>query len=324
MMLTPISLTAASRDVLDHINDPRPCYDWGIDSISSALTTGPGHFAVVGAKTGVGKSLLGMQIAAAMAKSGLATAYISLEMSTETLAERYLAQAGTMAALRHHDATAAQIGAMRDLIANNQLPLALVPAAGCTVSDIENYIKANPTIKVIIIDYLQLLGGSSSSRYELTTNASIALATLAHSTGVCIIGLAQLAIKGEQAQGTPDLSSIQSTSQYVQDADAILLLWREDEKNADSRRVLQVAKNRHGPAGRKVYMDFDGNTMTLQPSVDQTSHKSAKKAYDFNSAQPSKSRSRGEYDPTLDQRDNDEALREFEARERAKQLSMTL
>lgn len=321
MMLTPISLTAASSGVLDHLRDPRPCYDWGIDSISSALTTGPGHFAVVGAKTGVGKSLIGMQIAVAMARSGLHTAYVSLEMSADSLAERYLAQSGTMAALRHRDPTPTQVAAMRTQLArDSKLPLDLVPAAGCTVLDIETYVRANPDVKVVVVDYLQLLGGNSSSRYELTTNASIALATLAHSTGVCIIGLAQLAIKGEQAQGTPDLSSIQATSQYVQDADAILLLWREDEKNADSRRVLQVAKNRHGPAGRKVYLDFDGNTMTLTPSADQTAHKPAKKAYNFNPAQPSK----GGYDPTLDQRDNDEALREFEARERAKQMSMKL
>lgn len=322
MLIKPISLAAASRDVLDHINDPRPCYDWGVDALTNALTTGPGHLCVVGAKTGVGKSLFGMQIAVAMARSGLHTAYVSLEMSAESLAERYLAQTGTMAALRHRDPTTTQITAMRAQISRDaKIPLDLIPAAGCTVLDIETYVRANPDVKVVVVDYLQLLGGSSSSRYEQTTNASIALATLAHSTGVCVIGLAQLAIKGEQAQGTPDLASVQSTSQYVQDADAILLLWREDEKNAGSRRVLQVAKNRHGPAGRKVYLDFDGNTMTLTPSADQAAHKPAKKTYDFNSAQPSKSRG---YDPTLDQRDNAEALREYEQRERAKQLSMKL
>lgn len=285
MMLTSISLTAASNGVLNHLKDPRPCYDWGFGRLSNDLTTGPGHFAVVGAKTGVGKSLLGMQIAVAMARSGLHTAYVSLEMSAESLAERYLAQTGTMAALRHRDATHTQVAAMRTQLArDSKLPLDLVPAAGCTVADIEAYIKANATVKVIIVDYLQLLGGNSSSRYELTTNASIALATLAHSTGVCVIGLAQLAIKGEQAQGTPDLASIQSTSQYVQDADAIILMWREDDKDANSRRILQVAKNRHGPAGCKVYLDFNGNTMQLTESEDQASRTPApapKKTYDF-------------------------------------------
>ena len=282
MILNAITLTAASRDVLDHLKDPRPCYSWGIDRLTTNLTTGPGHFVVVGAKTGVGKSLFGMHIATSMARSGLHTAYISLEMSADSLAERYLAQTGTMAALRHRDATPTQVAAMRiQLARDSRLPLDLVPAAGCTVADIEKYIAATPDVKVLIVDYLQLLGGNSSSRYELTTNDSIALATLAHSTDVCIIGLAQLAIKGDAAHGTPGLASIQSTSQYVQDADAIILMWREDEKDSDSRRVLEIAKNRHGPAGLKVYLDFDGNSMTLTSSADQTPHKSPRKKFDF-------------------------------------------
>ncbi len=282
MKLKPVPIAVASHNVLDHISDMRPCYNWGLDGLTNDLTTGPGHLCVVGAKTGVGKSLIGMQVAVSMARSGLRTAYISLEMSAESLAERFLAQTGTMAALRHHDLTDTQVYAMRmQLARDNRLPLDLVPAAGCTVADIENYIQENPLTQVVIVDYLQLLGGNSSSRYELATCASIALATLATSTGVCIIGLAQLAIKGESSQGTPDLASIQSTSQYAQDADAILLMWREDEKDADSRRVLQIAKNRHGPTGRKIYLDFDGNKMTLSESADQTSRSSQRKRIDF-------------------------------------------
>ena len=61
MKLKPVPIALASHKILDHISDLRPCYSWGLDGITNDLTTGPGHLCVIGAKTGVGRSIDGPQ-----------------------------------------------------------------------------------------------------------------------------------------------------------------------------------------------------------------------------------------------------------------------
>jgi len=282
--LTGVPLQDAWKDFLGDLHTPRPSYNYGYKRLTDDLHTGPGHMVIIGAQTGVGKSLLGWLICKNMAAAGARVAYLSLEMSREDLMARNAARSGTMAAIMRGDATRLQEEAMRAQAQEEaKLPIEIVPAAGCSVEHIAAYIHANSGIKVVCIDYLQLLTGAGD-RYQVTTANSIALANLAHSTGVCIIGLVQLLIKGDAAQGVPTMASVQATSQYVQDADALILMHRETPDDANSRRILKIEKNRHGPAGGRVYLDFDGNRMQLTESDDQTARTPApapKKTYDF-------------------------------------------
>ena len=296
MTIKSHSIYDLSRETLRDVNKPRKMLQYGFPGLSYDLCTQSGHLVVIGAKTGCGKSLLALQMARAMASAGVKTAYLSLEMSNRLIAERNLASAGTMAAIKHGDAVEAQLAAMRALVESQRaMPLEIAEAYGATVKDIADFISSNKDVKVVIVDYLQLLGGAQASQYERTTDASKALATLAHETGVTIIGLAQLAIKGDAGQGDPTLASIQATSQYSQDADAVLLMYRESDQDADSRRVLQIAKNRHGPAGRKLFLDFDGNRMLLTESADQTRRKPEKPAkIDFSIPDPCSKAERAE------------------------------
>ena len=78
MKLSGISIADASRGVLDHIHDPKICYEYGFRDLSDDLCTGPGHFVLLGAKTGCGKTLLGLQVAHCMAETGIKTHYLSL------------------------------------------------------------------------------------------------------------------------------------------------------------------------------------------------------------------------------------------------------
>ena len=287
-MLNTYSIKNAAATVIDHLHDAPVAYDYGLPDLTNALTTGPGHMVTICAKTGTGKTALALQIAQSMAKSGLNVAFLSLEMDANALAERLLARAGTMAAIRHRDATPAQEAAMRSAMRELQsLPLSLVEAYGCTVDDIARFIDGNPTVDVLVIDYLQLLGGREANAYERAVNASKALATLARETGKAMICLAQQNLKGEGADGAPRLGTIQGSTQYEQDSNAVLGLSREIESDPDSRRVIQINKNRNGPTGRKVYLDFDGNRMAFTESADQNPRK--KPSFNFNPAQPSRS-----------------------------------
>lgn len=322
-MLTTYSVKSAASAVIEHLHDAPIAYDYGLPDLTDSLTTGPGHMVMIGAKTGTGKTALALQVALSMARSGLHVAYLSLEMDANTLAERLLARTGTMAALRHRDATPAQEAAIKKAAAELQrLPLCLVEAYGCTVDDIQHFIADHPDVHVVVVDYVQLLGGKEANTYERSVNASKALATLARETGKAILCLAQLNLKGEQAQGEPHLGCIQGSTQWEQDANACCYMWAEKDDDPASRRVIRIVKNRNGVV-KKIYLDFNGNLMTFSESADQAP-RNKRPSFNFNPAQPSKSKSRGEYDPTLDQRDNAEALREYEQREQAKQLAMTL
>ena len=287
-MLTTYSIKNAASAVIDHLHDAPIAYDYGVDALTDALTTGPGHMVTICAKTGTGKTALALQIAQSMAKSGLNVAFLSLEMDANALAERLLARAGTMAAIRHRDATPAQEAAMRAASRELQkIPLDLVEANGCTVDEVASYINNHPYVDVLIIDYLQLLGGREANAYERAVNASKALATLARETGKAMICLAQQNLKGEGADGAPRLGTIQGSTQYEQDSNAVLGLSREIESDPDSRRVIQINKNRNGPAGKKIFLDFDGNRMVFSESADQNPRK--KPSFNFNPAQPSRS-----------------------------------
>lgn len=280
--LTQTHISTALSNVLDTLHDKAIAYNYGIPEITDTLTTCAGHFVVVAAKTGTGKTAWALQAAEAMARSNLNVAFLSLEMTAKSLAERMVARAGTMAALRHKDATAGQEANMKSAAEDlSRLPLVFVEAFGCTVADIDNYIKAHPGVDVLFIDYLQLIGGRESTAYERSTNASRALATIARDTNKTIIALAQINLKGEASIGEPGLGCIQGTAQYEQDADAVLMLWKEDDTNPESRRCLRIVKNRHGAAGKTVFLDFDGNRMTFKVSLDQTKQKPNKSGRDW-------------------------------------------
>ena len=59
------------------------------------------------------------------------------------------------------------------------------------------------------------------------------------------------------------MGDLRSSGQIEQDADIILLMWREDYDLKDAPRIIQVAKNRNGEALDKVRCRFDGEHQTF-------------------------------------------------------------
>ena len=62
------------------------------------------------------------------------------------------------------------------------------------------------------------------------------------------------------------MSNLRSSGQIEQDADFILLLFREDQKKVDCDRIITVAKNKTGVAGDSFFLKFRGETQTFSPS----------------------------------------------------------
>ena len=65
----------------------------------------------------------------------------------------------------------------------------------------------------------------------------------------------------------PGLHSLRQSGQIEQDADGVLLLYKEEPNNPRSRRCLKIAKNKDGEAGGIVYLVFDAPPQASSPGV---------------------------------------------------------
>ncbi len=142
--------------------------------------------------------------------------------------------------------------------------LEFIPAAGSTVADIGAFARSR-RYEIIYIDYVQLIAGDES-RGLVAKNTAISqgLHTLAQSTGITVVGLAQLSRPSKDgAAKAPRMNALRESGQYEQDADIIMLLYREDETDLSGpNRRLDVAKNKEGELGG-IDLAFDGATQTF-------------------------------------------------------------
>ena len=113
-------------------------------------------------------------------------------------------------------------------------------------------------IKLIIIDYLQLMKGSSraasESRQQEISEISRSLKSLARELDIPVIALSQLSRAVEQRPDKrPMLSDLRESGAIEQDADVVMFIYRDDYYNKDSKEMgiaeINVAKQRSGPTG---------------------------------------------------------------------------
>ena len=113
-------------------------------------------------------------------------------------------------------------------------------------------------MKLIIIDYLQLMSGSggrsSDSRQQEISDISRSLKALARELQVPVIALSQLSRAVEQRpEHRPMLSDLRESGAIEQDADVVMFLYRDDYYNPDTEKKgiaeVIIAKQRNGPIG---------------------------------------------------------------------------
>ena len=150
------------------------------------------------------------------------------------------------------------------------LPIEFYSAGGMTVNDIQARTLAN-RYQVVIIDYLQLIRSGGRDLREQVTAISKGLHTMCQAHGVCVIALSQLS-RPEKDKGKlvpPSMSSLRESGQIEQDADIVMLIYKEDPNDPRSRRYLKIAKNKEGELDR-LLLDCDGGTQTLSQSKSES------------------------------------------------------
>lgn len=241
-----------------------------LDDVTNGLQ--PGQLVLIAARPGLGKSTLALDIARASAlRANVPTVFFSLEMSASEISQRLLS-AETSVPLsvirkakelkpegwKRINSVQARIG---------ETPLYIDDSPNLTLSEIRakcRRLKAQHGIKLVIIDYLQLLtsGKKVESRQQEVSEFSRSLKLLAKELEVPIVALSQLNRGPEQTQDKrPLLSHLRESGSLEQDADIVLLLHRERQmeqgQNTNDAEIL-IAKHRNGEM-RDVRVIFEGH-----------------------------------------------------------------
>ena len=213
-----------------------------------------GDLVVLGARPSVGKTSLALAMAFNIAKHGHPTLIFSLEMDTKQIVSRFLAMNS------RRDLLALRTGNVFDTEAADALagiPILIDDTPGISIMELRTKARrasTNDRLEVIIVDYIQLMrtGETEENRVQEIAAITRNLKSLARELNVVIIGLSQLSRAAGDSGLEPKLSTLRESGGIEQDADIVLMLWKDKEETVPGAPRLirgSVAKNRNGPTG---------------------------------------------------------------------------
>jgi replicative DNA helicase len=243
------------------------------------LLTGfePGAFIVIAARPSMGKTSLALNIARNAADLGKNVAFFSLEMTKQSLMDRIVA--GILGVetwkLKKGELTEDEFRKLGPLFDGlKKHPLYIDDDPDTTIGNLRSKARRQQLkhgLDLLIIDYLQLIEvtdrAASENRTQQVTHISQSLKNLARELACPVIALSQLSRSVEQRNpAIPILSDLRESGSIEQDADIVLMLYRDAEYNddCDSPGVTDVyiRKNRNGPTGR-VSLFFQAERMSF-------------------------------------------------------------
>jgi replicative DNA helicase len=241
-----------------------------LDELTNGLH--PGNLVIVAARPAIGKSTLGLDFArAASIKHGLTSVIFSLEMSRHEIAMRLLSaeasvnlQSMRTGTMRDEDwpRLARRMGEVADA------PMFIDDSPNLTMMEIRakaRRLKQRHDLQLVVVDYMQLMSSPRKveNRQQEVSEISRSLKLLAKELEIPVVAISQLNRSPEQrADKKPQLSDLRESGSLEQDADVVILLYREDAFEKESTRPgeadLIVAKHRNGPTAT-VTVVFQGH-----------------------------------------------------------------
>jgi len=230
------------------------------------LTSGfqPGNLIIIAARPSMGKSALGLCMAANLAvRHGTPVALFTLEMSKAEVTQRLMCSEAKVESQRLRTGKLAQDDWPRLTAACDKLakaPIYVDDAGSITMMEIRSKARrlksTQSNLGLIIIDYLQLMttGASVENRVQEVSQISRSLKVLARDLEVPILAMSQLSRAVEQRHDKrPILSDLRESGSIEQDSDLVMFIYRDeyynDESDQQGLAEIILAKHRNGPTG---------------------------------------------------------------------------
>jgi replicative DNA helicase len=300
------------KAVTDAVNVANAAYqrDGGLAGISTGLIDmdkklgglHPSDLLILAGRPSMGKTSLATNIAFNIAKAhkrgrlpdggegsveGGVVGFFSLEMSAEQLAARILSEAAEVPSeqIRRGDMTEQEFRRFVEAAkALEACPLYIDDTPALPISQVAaraRRLKRTHGLDVLIIDYLQLLKGTSKdNRVQEVSEITQGLKAIAKELNIPVIALSQLSRAVESREDKrPQLSDLRESGSIEQDADVVMFVYRDEyykerekpgdhelEKMAQWQAIMEsvhgkaeviIGKQRHGPIGT-VELSFEG------------------------------------------------------------------
>ncbi len=239
---------------------------------------------LIGARPAMGKTSFALNIARNVAvQAKKKVVFFSLEMGKEQLAQRILSTEARV------ESQKMRTGELTDddwqriaqaTVSLNEAELYFDDTANITVPEMKARVRKMRDVDCVIIDYLQLMQGTkrTDSRVQEVSEITRSLKLMAKDLKIPVITCSQLSrsTEGRGKSHKPQLSDLRESGSIEQDADIVLMLYREsyydEEKNEtvvtdENKAQVIVAKNRHGGTG-EIDLHWNGNyTMFSTPEL---------------------------------------------------------
>ncbi len=235
---------------------------------------------IIAGRPSHGKTAFALNIAlnaAVMTSKPVPVGIFSLEMSKEQIALRMLSCGGKVEGERLRkglltDQHWQRLTDVADLLSKAPVYIDDTPAlTALALRAKARRLKVEHDLKMIIVDYLQLMQGppDANTREQEISEISRSLKALAKELNIPVVALSQLSRKAElHPQRRPQLSDLRESGALEQDADLILFVYRDELYNPDSedrgKAEIIIGKQRNGPLDKiklnffKEYTRFEG------------------------------------------------------------------
>jgi replicative DNA helicase len=248
----PVPLKDAVFEAVDYLDAERKDgVATGYPAVDSMLPGGgfqPEQLIIIAGRPSMGKSALSYCVSENAAIEGKTVAYFALETSRREIGVR---------ALRWHQSELGRSEAVRKL---SGLPIIIDDSPAISLSHMRirlRRIRRQRGLHMVVVDYLQLMRHRSESRLQEVSEISRGLKAIAKEFSVPVIAVAQL---NRQTEGRTDrrpmLSDLRESGQIEQDADVILMCYRDEYYDPKSALVgfgeVFVRKNKDGPTGEAL------------------------------------------------------------------------
>ena len=231
------------------------------------LTSGfqPGNLVILAARPSMGKSALGLCMAANLAvRHEIPVALFTLEMSKSEVTQRMMCSEAKVESQRLRSGRLAPEDWPRLTAACDRLmkaPIYVDDAGSTTIMEVRSKARRlksrEPSLGLVIVDYLQLMtsGSTAENRVQEVSQISRALKVLARDLEVPILAMSQLSRAVEQRHDKrPLLSDLRESGSLEQDSDLVFFVYRDEYymgEESDQQGLAEVilAKHRNGPTG---------------------------------------------------------------------------